>query len=67
MIAQEQDFRLQDEAYNFGAGTFLQRQQAQLNLFNARAQLVGVRYDYQIQIASLEQLIGMSLAEARER
>jgi outer membrane protein TolC len=67
VIAQEQDFRLQDEAYNFGAGTFLQRQQAQLNLFNARATLVGVRYDYQIQVATLEQLIGMPIAEARER
>jgi outer membrane protein len=67
VLAQTQDFRLQDEAYNFGAGTFLQRQQAQLNLFNARATLVGVRYDYQIQIATLEQLIGMPLAEARER
>ena len=67
VIAQEQDFRLQDEAYNFGAGTFLQRQQAQLNLFNARATLVGVRYDYQFQVATLEQLIGMPIAEARER
>jgi outer membrane protein len=66
VLAQEQDFRLQDEAYNFGAGTFLQRQQAQLNLFDARATLVGVRYDYQIQIATLEQLIGMPIAEARK-
>ena len=64
VVAQEQDFRLQDEAYNFGAGTFLDRQQAQLRLFNARSALVRARYDYQIQIATLEQLIGMPLAEA---
>jgi len=67
VVAQEQDFRLQDEAYNFGAGTFLDRQQAQLRLYNARSDLVRARYDYQIQIATLEQLIGMPIAEAIER
>jgi outer membrane protein len=67
VVAQEQDFRLQDEAYNFGAGTFLQRQTAQLNLFDARATLVRARYDYQIQVATLEQLVGMPIAEAREQ
>ena len=64
VVAQEQDFRLQDEAYNFGAGTFLNRQQAQLQLFSARSDLVRARYDYQIQIATLEELLGMPLAEA---
>lgn len=64
VVAQEQDFRLQDEAYNFGAGTFLQRQQAQLRLFQARSDLVRARYDYQIQIATIEQLLGMPVAEA---
>ena len=67
VVAQEQDFRLQDEAYNFGAGTFLQRQLAQLNLFTARADLVSDRFDYQTQIATLERLIGMPIAEARKR
>lgn len=64
VVAQEQDFRLQDEAYNFGAGTFLNRQQAQLRLFTARSNLVRARYDYQIQLATLEQLIGMPIVEA---
>jgi outer membrane protein len=64
VVAQEQDFRLQDEAYNFGAGTFLNRQQAQLRLFTARSNLVRARYNYQIQLATLEQLIGMPIAEA---
>lgn len=67
VVAQEQDFRLQDEAYNFGAGTFLDRQQAQLRLFNAKSLLVRARYDYQIQIATLEQFIGMPVAEALKR
>ncbi len=67
VVAQEQDFRLQDEAYNFGAGTFLNRQQAQLRLFGARSDLVRARYDYQIQIATLEELIGMPVAEALKR
>ena len=67
VVAQEQDFRLQDEAYNFGAGTFLDRQQAQLRLFNAKSLLVRARYDYQIQIATLEQFVGMPVAAALKR
>jgi outer membrane protein len=67
VVAQEQDFRLQDEAYNFGAGTFLDRQQAQLRLFNAKSALVRARYNYQIEIADLERLLGMPVAEALKR
>ena len=67
VLAQAQDFRLQDEAYNFGAGTFLDRQQAQLRLFNAKSALVRARYNYQIEIADLERLLGMPVAEALKR
>ena len=56
-----QDFRLQDEAYNFGAGTFLQRQQAQVNLFDQRSTLVQAKYDLQIEKALYERLVGTEL------
>ena len=58
--AAEEDFKLQDERYNFGAGTFLERQQAQLDLFSARNQLVQAAYNYQIELARLEQAVGIS-------
>ena len=54
----EQEFRLQDEAYNFGAGTFLQRQTAQVNLFNQRSTLVRATYDLQIEKANYDRLVG---------
>lgn len=65
--ATEQDFRLQDERYNFGAGTFLERQQAQLNLFNQRSGLVQAKYDYQIERANYERLTGVGADEALVR
>ncbi|MDA0746018.1 MAG: TolC family protein [bacterium] len=61
--ASEEDFKLQDQRYTLGGGTFLERQQAQLNLFNARNQLVQAQYNYQIELAGLEQAIGGPIAQ----
>ncbi len=64
--ATEENFRLQDQRYNLGGGTFLERQQAQLQLFSARNQLVQDRFQYQIELAQLEQHVGGSLVQADE-
>ena len=56
--ASEEEFKLQDQRYNFGAGTFLERQNAQLGLFEARNNLVQAQYGYQIRIAQLENELG---------
>jgi outer membrane protein len=56
--ASEEEFKLQDQRYNFGAGTFLERQNAQLGLYQARNSLVQAQYNYQIQVALLETEIG---------
>ena len=58
MRASEEAFKLQDQRYNFGAGTFLERQQAQLGLFQARNSHVQAQYDYQIEVARLEGELG---------
>ena len=44
-----------------GAGTFLQRQQAQVNLFDQRSTLVQAKYDLQIEKALYERLVGTAL------
>ncbi len=62
--AAEENFRLQDQRYNLGGGTFLERQQAQLQLFAARNQLVQDRFQYQIEMAQLEQHVGGPLVQA---
>lgn len=56
--ASEEEFKLQDQRYNFGAGTFLERQNAQLGMFEARNNLVQAQYAYQIRIAELENELG---------
>ena len=56
--ASEEEFKLQDQRYNFGAGTFLERQNAQLGLFQARNDLVQAQYNYQIRVALLENEMG---------
>ncbi len=60
--AQEENFKLAEERYNFGAGTFLERLQAQRDLFQARNNLVQSIYNYQIEFARLEQAMGGSVA-----
>ena len=62
----EENFRLQDQRYNLGGGTFLERQQAQLQLFTARNQLVQDRFQYQIELAQLEQHVGGTLVQTDE-
>ena len=64
--AAEENFRLQDQRYNLGGGTFLDRQQAQLQLFGARNQLVQDRFQYQIELAQLEQHVGGPLVQTDE-
>lgn len=64
--AAEENFRLQDQRYNLGGGTFLERQQAQLQLFTARNQLVQDRFQYQIELAQLEQHVGGTLVQTDE-
>ncbi len=64
--AAEENFRLQDQRYNLGGGTFLERQQAQLQLFTARNQLVQDRFQYQIEMAQLEQHVGGPLVQTDE-
>ena len=56
--AQEKFFELAEERYNFGAGTFLERLQAQRDLFGERNNLVQSIYNYQIELARLEQNMG---------
>ncbi len=64
--AAEENFRLEDQRYNLGGGTFLQRQQAQFQLFTVRNQLVQDRFQYQIELAQLEQHVGASLVQSDE-
>ncbi len=61
--AQEENFKLAEERYNFGAGTFLERLQAQRDLFQARNSLVQSIYNYQIEFARLEQAMGAPIVE----
>ena len=64
--AAEEAFRLQDQRYNLGGGTFLDRQTAQFQLFTARNQLVQARFQYQIELAQLEQHVGGPLVQTEE-
>ncbi len=56
--AAEENFKLEEERYNFGGGTFLERLTAQSNLYNARNNLVQSKYNYLVEIANLENEIG---------
>lgn len=61
--AQEENFKLEEERYNFGGGTFLERLTAQRDLFNARNSLVQAKYNYLIQMAQLENELGITSEE----
>mgnify|MGYP001250403242 CR=1 FL=1 len=62
VLFSEEEFKLQDESFKLGAGTFLERLRAQQDLFNAKNLLVQAQYDYQIELARLEQTLGGSLS-----
>ena len=62
--AAEENYQLAEERYNLGAGTYLERLQAQRDLFSARNSLVQAIYDYQIELARLEQRSGTSVVMA---
>jgi outer membrane protein len=52
--AAEESFKLVDQRYNLGGGTFLERQTEEANLFRARSNLVSAKYDYQIELAQFQ-------------
>ncbi len=60
--AAEENFKLEEERYNFGGGTFLERLTAQRDLFDARNNLVQSKYNYLIEMANLENEIGTPVA-----
>ena len=60
--AAEESFKLVDQRYNLGGGTFLERQTEEANLFRARSDLVSAIYDYQIELAQFQFRTGI-LAE----
>jgi outer membrane protein len=64
--AAEEVFRLEGQRYNLGGGTFLERQTAQFQLFTAQNQLVQARFQYQIELAQLEQHVGGPLVQTGE-
>ena len=57
--ASEENFKLEQERYNFGGGTFLERLTAQRDLFDARNNLVQAEYNYLIEMARLENEVGV--------
>ena len=57
--AAEENFKLEEERYNFGGGTFLERLTAQRDLFDARNNLVQAQYNYLIEMARLENEVGV--------
>ena len=56
--AAEESFKLAQERYSLKIGIFLERLQAQTALFEARTNQVQNVYDYHLQLAQLEQLVG---------
>jgi outer membrane protein len=58
LVASEESFKIVQERYELGAGTVLERLQAQSSLFQARNNLVQAVYNYHIQSAQLELAMG---------
>ena len=56
--AAEEDFRFAEERYNFGAGTILERLEAQERLFTSRNQYINAIYEFQKELANLEEAVG---------
>jgi outer membrane protein TolC len=56
--AAEESYKLVQERYNLGSGTQLERLQTQSSLFAARSNLVQAIFNYQIQLAQLDQAMG---------
>jgi outer membrane protein len=61
--AAEESFAMAQERYGLGAGTLLERLQAQNALFQARNNRVQAIYNYHIQLAQLELAMGGPLGE----
>ena len=57
-MAAEESAKIVQERYSLGAGTVLERLQAQSSLFQARSSLVQAIYNYYIQLAQLELAMG---------
>lgn len=58
LMAAEESAKIVQERYSLGAGTVLERLQAQSSLFQARSSLVQAIYNYYIQLAQLELAMG---------
>ena len=65
--AAEENFKLEEERYNFGGGTFLERLTAQRDLFDSRNDLVQSKYNYLIEMANLENQVGTAVAGTVEK
>lgn len=61
VAASEEDLRVQQQRYNIGASTLLDLLTSQTTLEQARAALIGARYDFRIARAQIEALVGRSL------
>ncbi|MCE2422047.1 MAG: TolC family protein [Gemmatimonadetes bacterium] len=59
----EERLRVVQERYRLGMTTILELQDAQIQLTQAEADLVGRRFDYQLALASIEALLGLSIEE----
>jgi outer membrane protein len=60
--AAEESFKLVDQRYTLGGGTFLERQTEEANLFRARSDRVSAIYDYQIELAQFQFRTGIAAA-----
>ena len=59
--AAEESFKLVDQRYTLGGGTFLERQTEEANLFRARSDRVSAIYDYQIELAQFQFRTGIAV------
>jgi outer membrane protein TolC len=58
VISSEEDFRLATERYAVGAGTELERRDAQVNLLRAKSSLVQAQYGAMTAYAGIEKVLG---------
>jgi outer membrane protein TolC len=58
--------RVNQQRYRFGTATILDLQQAQINLRQAQVDVIQRKFDYQVGVAQLESLLGLSLESLTE-
>lgn len=58
--------RVNQQRYRFGTATILDLQQAQINLRQAQVDVIQRKFDYQVGLARLESLLGLSLESLAE-